>query len=335
MSATILVTGATGFIGRHVTEALGSAAVRVRALVRAPKARSFADRFPAAEIVEGDLLEARDLRTACRGVTAIVHCAALMADADWADRFAFERVNVEGTRGLLNAASAERVGRFIHLSSVGVLGSPARIPANENAPYGTDLSPYESSKRDAEKLVREVFAGGQLRGCILRPAQMFGPGMTHGWAETVRTLRNGSMRVIGSGDALVHLTHVKDVAEAVLLVLGHPAGASGEIFHIAGPEALPIRKVFNILAELVGAKPPSHVPYSVTYACAVALSLVPYRLRPSRVRLLTTHRVKFFLRDHAYDTTKARGVLGFSARVSVREGFDAWISDGLGRRTQD
>lgn len=328
-SGTILVTGGTGFVGRHVVRALVSAGWHVRVLIRPSRVLEFTQSFPEVQVVSGDLLDDADtLRKACANIFTIIHSAALMANADWAPKAEYFRVNVEGTRRLLAAASANDVKHVIHISTVGVLGTPTKIPADESHPYGQDLSIYEWSKRESEKVVLEYIRTGRIRGTVLRLAQLYGPGMKYGWPQTARAIRNGTMRIAGSGNALLHLTHIADVVHAIILVLSHLERAQAEVFNVAGPQAVPMRDVFGILADLLGAPPPKHVPYSLVYSAAAILSVVPYKLKPGQLKFLDMHRVKFFSKDHVYDIAKAKNVLGFSPYIAAREGFRDWIMSG-------
>src|SRR5688572_26995517 len=126
----ILVTGATGLVGRHVVQRAIAEGNAVRVLVREPgKARDFA--VQGVETVTGDLGDASGLPQAVQGVEAIVHCAAKVGD--WGPVSDYRKVNVEGLRGLLDAAlSTGSLKRFVHISSLGV------YPARDH--YGTDES---------------------------------------------------------------------------------------------------------------------------------------------------------------------------------------------------
>jgi nucleoside-diphosphate-sugar epimerase len=268
------------------------------------------------------------MKKVCSGMRCVIHSAALMADADWAPKEEFYRVNVEGTQRLLAVASAAGVENLVYLSTVGVLGNPSRIPADESVPYGHDLSVYEWSKREAEQVVLQWIRAEQLRGTVLRLAQMYGPGMRYGWPQTIEALRNGSMWIPGRGDALLHLTHIDDVVQAIGLVLSQPNRAAGEIFNVAGPEAVPIREIFYDLADILDVPRPTHLPYFLVYGAAQLLSVVPYGFKPARLKLLDAHRVMFFNKDHAYDTGKAKSCLGFAPKISITEGFRNWILKG-------
>lgn len=314
-------------MGRHVVRTLVSAGWWVRALVRPSQMTTFASSFPSVAVSPGDLSDVGAVRRACDGVQALIHCAALMAGAEWASRREFYQVNVDGTRHVLQAAVEQGVRRVLHISTVGVLGTPSLIPADETAPYGKHLSVYEWSKREAERLVLEWIQEKKIEGTILRLAQLYGPGMVYGWAQTFRAIRDGSMRVAGRGDALLHLTHVDDVVQAICLALEHPDRTAGEVFHVAGPEALPIRGVLYTAADLMGVARPKHVPYALVHGVAIALSVVPYRLKPPALRLLTPHRVKFFRRDHVYDISKAESRLGYRPQVKVLDGFKRWLNE--------
>lgn len=319
----MLVTGASGFVGRHAVRRLLEDGHAVRALVRPASLAVFARDFPTVEARPGDLREPASLAEACRGVDVVVHAAALMAEADWASAADYDGVNVAGTRHVVEAARGRAY--LVHVSTVGVLGRPRRIPADEAQPYGGRLSRYERSKRDGEIVVRAALAEGGLRGTVLRPAQLYGPGMTYGWPDTARAIRDGLARIPGRGDARLHATHVADVVEAIRLVVAEPERAAQDVFNVAGPEALPIREVFGIIADAVGAPRPGHVPYPAALVLALVVGALPLALRPPRLRLLDVHRLGFFRHHHVYDVSKARRRLGYHPRIGIREGLHGWL----------
>ena len=133
----VLVTGATGFTGGHLAQYLAGRGDEVRALVRPPsRARFDRSPLPAKGVIaaEGDLLDAAAVRRAADGVEVGYHIAATYRDAGQPDS-AYRAINVEGTRNILEAATAVRVTRVVHCSTGGVHGHIENPPANEDAPF--------------------------------------------------------------------------------------------------------------------------------------------------------------------------------------------------------
>src|SRR5712692_3793945 len=173
----VLVTGATGFIGGHVTERLvGERRAEVRALVRDPaKAQGLAKL--GVEVVAGDLTDLASLERAVNGCSAVIHAAAQVSSVP--SRAAFELSNVAGTDNLLRAAAAARVARFVHLSSIAVFGLATSGEVDDQRRRERSGDPYCDTKCDAEELAFRAHREGRLPVTILRPSAVYGPGSTH------------------------------------------------------------------------------------------------------------------------------------------------------------
>ena len=165
----ILITGATGFIGKKVATRLLDEGERVRVLVRDPEnlERSIRER---ADIVVGDLSRPEDPWRAANGMDVVLHLAAL-AKA-WGPPSDFWSVNVRGVGHLLRAAHETGVRTFVHTSTV--LGLPPHQPAGVNG-AGARLTPYEETKRASEDLIR-AYSGSTMSTVIVRPTRVYGPG---------------------------------------------------------------------------------------------------------------------------------------------------------------
>ncbi|MFD0257079.1 NAD-dependent epimerase/dehydratase family protein [Kitasatospora indigofera] len=167
-----LVTGATGTVGHPLARLLAERGVRVRALVRDPARGGLP---PGVEAWPGDLAEPGSLRAAVQGCDTVFHAAGL--PEQWLrDRSLFDRVNVDGTRSLVEAALAERVECFVHTSTMDVFERPRDLPFDESLLAEKPLSTaYERSKQQADRLVAEAIGRG-LPARLVHPSAVFGPG---------------------------------------------------------------------------------------------------------------------------------------------------------------
>ena len=183
---TVLVTGATGFIGGAVADKLLAEGHAVRALVRDPAAPAV-DRLRAAgaQITLGDLTDAASLAAAVEGTEQVFHAAARLGDAG--RLAAYRAVNVDGTRALLSAAARAGVRRFVFVSSPSALMSPDggdQVDIDESTPYPARyFNHYCATKAAAEELVLRAPAG--MSTCALRPRAVWGPGDRGGPIATV------------------------------------------------------------------------------------------------------------------------------------------------------
>ncbi|NDJ78346.1 MAG: NAD-dependent epimerase/dehydratase family protein, partial [Chloroflexi bacterium] len=171
---TVLVTGATGFVGGALTLQLARDGVRVRALARSPEKGAFlrqSDHAHLIEIVLGDVTDADRMHEVAAGCAVVFHVAAALR-GPYADQ---RRVNVDGTRHVVQAAADGGARRIVHISSVAVYGYGHRADVCEDTPPRPVHDPYVRSKREGERVVRDVGAERGLSYCILRPGAIYGP----------------------------------------------------------------------------------------------------------------------------------------------------------------
>lgn len=217
MTATVLVTGATGFIGRAVVAGLHRAGLSVIAGSRSGRPIAGADR----SLVLPDLAGDGDIVDALRPVDVVVHLAAhvhqMDASPDAADRY--RRINTDGTRRLADQAAAAGVDRFVLLSSIKVLGdetAPDRPFTDRTAPAPTDA--YGRSKRDAEDALVAVAAATALVPVVLRPPLVYGAGVKANFKALVRLCDSPWPLPLGAvRDNRRSLIHVDNLADAIRL----------------------------------------------------------------------------------------------------------------------
>jgi nucleoside-diphosphate-sugar epimerase len=235
---TILVTGGTGRIGKHLVNALKKKN-KVRVLVKKTT------RIRGAKTVKGNILDKKSLEKALEGVDTIYHLAAVVDYLTPKD--IMHKVNVVGTKNLLEVSK----GRFIYLGTTGVLGKKLPyLPADENTPYNPD-NYYDYTKMEAEK---EVLAH---EGIVLRATDVYGPGFKEGYSTVISKIDNGTMKIIGHGNNLIQYTHVNDLIQGLLLAKNK--GRKNEIYHIAGNEIKTQRELYEITAKYLGVPAPTKI----------------------------------------------------------------------------
>lgn len=319
--AVHLVTGATGFVGIALTNLLLSRGKRVRVMIRDQKrANDFSRR--GIEVVIGDLNNHDAMAEAVKDVSVIFHIAALFRQAGLPET-EFHRVNVEGTRNLLDRAVEAKVEKVIHCSTVGVLGHIENPPANETTPYSPG-DPYQRSKLEGEQLFLDYVRRGKIEGSVIRPAMIYGPGDSR-TLKIFKPIAEGRFFYVGRGEALVHFVDVRDLAESFLLAAERP-DVNGEVFIIAGETALPLKQLAEIIADLMGVKAPwLHLPVKPMQALGSLCEAIctPLHLNPPIFR----RRVDFFTKDRSFDISKARTKLGYSPSRSLVQELADIIND--------
>ncbi|HEY1586271.1 MAG TPA: NAD-dependent epimerase/dehydratase family protein [Polyangia bacterium] len=212
-----LITGASGFIGGRLAERMARDGYTVRCLVRESSNTTALDSL-GVELARGDLTDAASLARAVEGCRYVFHCGALVSD--WAMKDEIIKINVVGTRSLLEASAAAAVRRFVHLSTTDVYGYPDEAATDETYVSTRFRNWYAQTKRDAEAEVRRAECERALEAVILRPATVYGPGSVEVVGEIASAIRRRNMLLIDHGRAIAGLCYVDNVVDAALLALG-------------------------------------------------------------------------------------------------------------------
>lgn len=315
--ARILITGATGFIGCELAQLavrLGHQVTAVSA-VNNPTERSRYDRLTAAGItvVTAALDQKERLEAALQNQDAVIHLAAAQHEAE-APEVLFRRVNVEGTRTMLELAQRARVSRFVHGSTIGVYGQAAAGSLTEHSPLAPTSS-YGRTKAEAEEVARGYSA--KMAVCIVRISETYGPGDMR-LLKLFRAVQRGRYFTIGDGRNQHQLIYVDDLARGLLAAVESPR-ACGATVILASSEILTTDEMVAAIGAAV-AKPrlPLHLPMWPFSAAAFVFekTLPPLGLRPP----LHQRRLDFFRKSFRFSTKSAADLLGFRAATTFAEG---------------
>ena len=314
-----LVTGASGFVGAAVARALEAAGWEVRCLIRATSDRRNLQAL-SAEIVLGDLTDARSLARALAGCETVFHVAADYRL--WArDPNELYRTNVEGTRNLLEEARRARIERVVYTSSVATLGIPRDgTPGDEATPVRlTDMiGHYKRSKFLAEELVRE-WARGAGEVVIVNPSTPIGPGDVKP-TPTGRIIMDAARgRMPAYVDTGLNVVHVDDVASGHLLAFER--GRAGERY-VLGGEDLTLREILTEVARLTGRRPPRvRLPHGLVLP--IAYAAVGLASLTGRATQITVDGVRMARKRMFFSSAKAAQELGYRARPAAEALADA------------
>ena len=326
-SSPVLVTGASGFVGGKLVERLLAEGRRVRAFSRRPlpalEARGV-------EIVLGELADRAALARACADAETVFHVAARVGV--WGPAREFQAVNVEGTTNLLAAARAAGASRFVYTSSPSVVYSGGDLRgADESAPLCTAAPcAYPISKAEAERRVAAANAPA-FRTVALRPHLVWGPGDHHLVPRVVALARAGRLRIVGTGENRVDLTHIDNVVDAHLLAeraLGTPsAPAAGRAYFITNSEPVALWPWINDLLLRLGAMPihrrvSRRAAIAAGAVCEALWTLFPLDGEPP----MTRFAAKELATDHWFSIEAARRDLGYEPRVAMAAGLEEYIA---------
>src|SRR5579885_2235636 len=314
-----LVTGATGFVGSAVARALLYAGHRVRVLARPRGDRRNLVDLPVA-IAEGDLAQPDSLPRAVADCRYLFHVAADYRLWVPAPEPMF-RVNVAGTRALMEAALAAGVERIVYTSSVATLGLVADGVADETTPSRLDdmIGPYKRSKYLAEEAVRKLIAKRGLPAVIVNPSTPVGPGDIKPTPTGRVILEAARGRVPGYVETGLNIVHVEDVAVGELLAA--EAGRIGERY-ILGGDNLTLAQILGEVARAAGRQPPRFkIPYGVALAAAAAAETTA-RIT-GREPFSTRDGVRMAKKKMYFSSAKAARELGYRSRPAGAAIVDA------------
>ena len=308
-----LVTGAAGYVGGEVIRQLLERKTRVRAMVRNPSQAAELERL-GVEVVVADLQKPETLPAAVQGVTYLYHVASLFRAAGLPESV-FHDINAEGTRRVLDSAIAAGVKRFVHCSTGGVLGHIKNPPADENAPYNPGDA-YQRSKLDGEKIAMEYFRSGRIRGVVIRPAMVYGPGDTRN-LKMFRMIARRKFFYVGDGKTKVHFVDVRDLAHGFILAMEHDE-LNAEIYHVPGPKSVTQKEMAEMIANELGVRPPwIHLPVKPMQWLGSACEAIcaPLGIDPPIFR----RRVDFFTKHREFNGAKAARDLGYRPAQSLED----------------
>ncbi len=311
----IALTGASGYTGGRLLEALRARGDEVSVLVR-PQSVDDRLRRSASRLVVGEINDAEAARRLVEGQDAVVHVAAVYRTAGHPDSY-YREVNVGGTERLLQAAAAAGVGRFVHTSTVGVHGDVKNPPADETAPIAPG-DVYQATKAEAEALALRFHRERHLPVTVVRPGAIYGPGETR-LLKLFRAIARGRYAIVGSGRTFYHPVYIEDLVQGFLLALERPQ-AVGEAFLVCGPSYVSQAELAALVARHTGGRVlPVRIPAApIQWAGDLVEAVcVPLGLEPP----LHRRRVDFWTKSRAFTIAKARRLLGYDPTVDLDEGI--------------
>jgi len=329
MSNTVLVTGATGLVGRCVAKRLSEAGYHVQAMVRAKSSRQALEGVEV-EFVEGDLADVATLPSVVANANYVVHAAAHIGD--WGPAEKYRAINVVALEHMLNAAMRTgKLDRWIQISSLGVYPARHHHGTDETSPASVEgLDGYTRTKAEAEVLIRQHIDADGLRAVILRPGFIYGPGERHSLPRVMEKLEAGTMKFIGPGDKLLNNTYVGNLANAVLLAVEKDA-ALGETINIRDERLVTREEYINTIADYLGKPHPRHVPEWLARLLVRPIERIARLRGAEEAPLLTAARVKFMTLNLDFSIAKAKQVLGYAPRVDFHEGMIEALDDLSGK----
>ena len=304
----ILITGATGFIGRHLCARLLKEGYLIRALVR-PSSIAKLNLEVALEQFEGDLLDAQSLTEACKDIDFVVHLAGVAHVPSSSEE---HLLNIDGTKLLLASAVENKVKRFLLMSS-----SLASIEEKSDRA----ITSYGETKLAAEKILMSEHRAGNLEGVVLRPANIYGPGMRGNIAKLISMISKGTVIPLPTLETRISLTSVQDVCEAVALAMKSKK-ASGSTYVLTDGQKYPINRIEREIYQIANKKMPSWRPPRLLLYILIQMVVMLDGLFKSvgikiglfsGVSMRTYHNL---VNDSLFENNKIKDDLGFESKTT-------------------
>ena len=324
-SSLILVTGATGAVGPHVVASLFDAGYQIRTLsLDSPPAGMWPDGI---ETRVGDVTDPIAVQSAMQGVDSVIHLAALLHIVNPTPllRPKYEKINIGGTATVTEIAVRKNVKRILFFSTIAVYGNfDGQVLQEDVAPKPNTF--YEQSKLAAENIVLAAKnQSGQPIGTVLRLAAVYGARIKGNYRQLLMTLAKGRFIPVGHGQNRRTLIYDKDVANAAVLALQHPA-AAGRTFNVSDGGFHTMNDIILAICQALGRKPPClSLPIGpVRFVAGIAEDIVRLVGRQPPIMRATIDK---YTEDIAVDSQRIQAELGFKAQFDLLTGWRETVQE--------
>ena len=316
----VLITGAGGFIGSHLVDSQLQHGNEVRAVdLHLDRLRHQAT-HPCLTAIHGDITEKYILQKLVEDIDIIYHLASAHLDVSLSDEH-YHRMNVVATLSLLEVARQAGVRRFVHCSSVGVIGDVKRPPADET----TECHPvniYERTKLEGERAALDFARRTGFPVVVVRPAWVYGPRCPR-TAKLFRTISKGRFPIFGDGTNMRHPVYISDMIHGMELCAETPK-IDGEVFIIAGECPIESRKLISVISQELHIRTQKiNLPIFLGHVAGFALELT-FKLIGKQPPF-SRRSMDFFLKHNAYTIAKAQSKLNYHPQVDLLTGIKKTI----------
>lgn len=301
-----VITGAAGFLGRAFRAALHDRGWEVRGI----------DVRPGPGVTQGDVTRPGSWAGVLDGADLVVHAALIGPESG--DAATAWRVNVDGTRALVDVAGSAGVGRLVHVSSTVVHGRDFPDGVDESGAVRMTGNPYTDTTVAAEHQVLLAAAAGRVAATIVRAGDVYGPHSEQWTLRPVQLMRRGLFVLVDGGHGVLSPTYVDDLVDGALAAATSPHG-DGQVFHVTGGEPVEARDFFGRYAAMLGIRLRS-LPASAATVLAAPVGIVSRAmgLQPP----LSPRSVEYVTHPGSYSIAKAAQLLGWTPGVLLDEGMD-------------
>ncbi len=312
----VAITGATGFLGRSLAEDLAKKGHELYLHARS-ESKSRDIKELAGKLVVCDITDKDGIKELVSGADIVVHTVSNFRSASGPPE-SYKKINFDGTVNAFERSREEGVERFVHISTIGVLGDIKECPASETTEFNPGDS-YQRTKLEAEQYCREQSENNDwnMKLAVIRPCSLYGPGDTR-MLKMFKMLKKGTFFVVGKCDANFHAVYIDDLIAGIQLAMNDDS--NNEVFILGGEKYVSLKDYITVAAHSIGVSYPwIKIPFWPMYllSAVVEFACVPFGIEPPIFR----RRVKFYRNNRAFDISKAKMKLDFSPAVSLEEGM--------------
>lgn len=331
----ILVTGGTGFLGRHIVWRLAEAGHEVIFTGRSAKAardvqQNCKNSVRFVQLDHGAPDAAKQLCALTAKASAIIHSAAL--SSPWGRRQDFEKANIASTKEVIAACHQNNIARLVHISTPSIyFDYQDRLNIPEHAALPDLVNDYAATKREAEELVRQ----SRVTECvILRPRALFGPWDNTLMPRLMRAMEKGRVPLPRNGQALMDITYIDNAVEAVELALTRKLPQPVNIYNVSNGTPIRLCDLLELISRSFAL--PFHtlkIPHSLLHTLAHGMELASLIRGGQSEPLLTRYSAGVLAFSQTLDITAIQRDLGYTPRVSIEEGIKRHAAWYKGNRT--
>ena len=312
----VLITGAGGFIGSHLVDSQLEHGNQVWAVDLHLDRLRHQSAHPCLTAIRGDITEKHMVREIVEDIDVVYHLASAHLDVSLSDEH-YRRVNADATLSMLEAAKAAGVKRFVHCSSVGVIGDVEHPPADET----TDCHPtniYERTKLEGERTALEFSHRRGFPVVVVRPAWVYGPRCPR-TARLIRTISKGRFPIFGDGKNMRHPVYISDLIHG-MESCAETSNIDGEVFIIAGERPVESKELVNEIRQQLNIRTLQiYLPILLGQAAGLVLEQT-FKL-VDRQPPFSRRSMDFFLKHNAYSIAKAQSKLNYRPQVDLLTGI--------------
>jgi len=323
--SSVLITGATGFIGGHLADRFLAKGDKVRAIVRPGNVHAKELVQKGVEVIRGDIRDERHVNRVMSGVDIVIHCAAVVTD--WAPKKEYEEVTVGGTRNICRAATREDVKRVVHISTNDVFGLSEETIMDESHPKRRWREPYPDYKIKAEEICWLYHEEQRMPLTVIYPCWVYGKNDYTFVADLADAIIKKDL-IFWRRHATIWPTYIDNLVDLIVTV-SEDDRAVGNGYLAHDGESVTLQDFCRKIAETLNVPVvTTHIPFSAAYAFAVLQETLNRAFRRKKRPLLTTYIVKNLGSRLRFSIRKAQAELEWRPEVPFEEGIErtmAWL----------